>query len=157
MSTRALKANVAVIKSVRSMARPNFHELAKTGDDIVECLDRLRNVVERFEGEDYKPSPPEIEAAKRFAANWDFWAAKVAEFNEGVEVYTAAGYDNYGGDDEEFSRHFIGEHIAKMIGSRAVAPHSPEMYARVMRLWNRGSGRMGARQPRSESRRCSDK
>ena len=130
MSTKALKAsNVAVIKS--PVVKPNFHDLAKAGDLIVEWLDQLRMKIERLEAEDCQPA--EIETAKALAADWQPYAAKIAKFNDAVEVYNRAGYDNYlDGDAEELSTRFIGEHIAKMIGSCVVAPHNPEMYARVM-------------------------
>jgi hypothetical protein len=130
MKAKALKAsNIAVKKSPPIVAKPNLHEMSEAGDQIVQCWSQLSNAVERLEAEDCTPA--DIEAAKAIAAEWQrFYAPKVAKFNDAVDVFNRAGYDDE--EAKELSRQFIGEHIAKMIGACAVAPHSPEMYARVM-------------------------
>jgi hypothetical protein len=134
MSTKALKAHVAMVKSA-PVAKPNFQELAKAGDELIRYQDELEAGTAKVESHAYDSKTlSELEAARSSVIAFrSRVAGTLASFEQGVEAYNSAGYDNYRDDDnEQLSRRFIGEHIAKMIGACAVAPHSPEMYARVM-------------------------
>jgi hypothetical protein len=125
MSTKALKANNAAVMKSPRIAKPNFHDLTKAGDRIIELVDQLDRMAGLFERHD--PSLPACEAGEVQAHAEDLYrthAPTIASFKRGVEAYNVA-------DDEELVC-FIAARIAKMIGSCAVAPHSPAMYASVM-------------------------
>jgi hypothetical protein len=131
MSTKALKAsNAAVVKS--PVVKPDFHELAKTGDQIIKCVDELHRALGPFDEGRCCDSSKAADTKARIVDWYRGFAPRIIEFKQGVEAYNRVGYDNYLAEHEELSCRFIGEHIAKMIGSCAVAPHNPEMYARVM-------------------------